>query len=127
MPPALASRSISKRSPTSSPGCMEDGLLEAHRRLVDQVVDDGLHVAGLAVDLDLLVRARPLFEDPAHVIQLVLRAEDVRRLADEVEQLADQLAGRDLLLLAEIDQLTVDAVAHRAPLVLLDELAAVLA
>ena len=95
--------------------------------LLDEVVDDGVEAAGLGVDGELPVGARALAEDGADALEVVLRLEDLGRLRDELEDLPDQRADRDLLLLAEVDELAVEPVAHRAPLVLLDQRARVLA
>src|SRR3989442_1307485 len=100
---------------------------KAQRALLDQIVDHGLVALRLGKDRELAIRARPLLQDPTDPLELVLRAEDLRRLLAEVEQLADERAHRDLLHLAEVDERAVEAVAHGAPLVLLDQLAAVLA
>ena len=61
-------------------------------------------------------------------VDLFPAAELVHDVVHELEQLVDQLARRALRsLLAEVDELAVDAVARGAPLVLDDERAAVLA
>ena len=78
-------------------------------------------------DGELPVGAGALAEVGADAVEVVVGIEVLCGLGDEVEQLVDEVADGDLLLLAEVDELAVEPVAHGAPLVLLDERAGVLA
>src|SRR5579863_9184965 len=48
-------------------------------------------------------------------------AQRVEDIIDEIEQLIDQDAGIDLLFLAEIDEMAVDAIPTCAPFILVDK------
>src|SRR5262245_46855592 len=86
--------------------------------LGDDVVNYSLQVAGLLVNRKLPVGARPFLEDLKRVLHFLAAAQVVDHVADEpLDHLADQFAGRELLLLAEVEQLAVQAEAHRPPLV----------
>src|SRR6185369_16574914 len=100
---------------------------DPERALLDEVVHHVVEAVRLRVERELPVRARALADDGADALEVVVRVEDVRRLRHELEQLADEGPDGDLLLLAEVDELAVEAVADGAPLVLLDERAGVLA
>ena len=64
----------------------------------------------------------PSSQDAVGVLHLLAAAQFVHHVVDEpLDQLADQVAGRQFLLLAEVDQLAVQTVADRSPLVLLDQ------
>src|SRR4030095_7629311 len=66
--------------------------------------------------------ASAFLEYPGGVLHFLPASQLVEDVPDEpLQQLADELAGGQLLALAEVDQLAVQPVAHRAPLVLLDQ------
>src|SRR6267142_3406089 len=105
----------------------ERELRNAHERLVRDLVDDRVEVAALRVRRDLTVGARALARDRLEIADLAPRSQRIDDVIDELQELDRELAHRDLLGLAEVDQLCIHAAAHRAPLVLLDELRRVLA
>src|SRR6478735_2365594 len=93
---------------------------KAARRLFADVVHDLLEVAAaLLVDAELAVGARPVSKDPVYSLEdLAARAELVDDVVDERQHLDHELAERHLDLLAEVDELALDAVPARAPFVL---------
>src|SRR5260370_8402245 len=86
---------------------------------------DGAQVAGLLVDAKLALGAGALVENGVHVLDGAAAAEVVDHVVDEGEQLDGKVAHGHFGLLAEIDELTLDAVASGAPLGFFDEVAAV--
>src|SRR5256885_795194 len=77
-------------------------------RLADHVVHDRLQVAGLLEHAHLPVGAVALFEDAERVLDLWARPQLVEHVTEEpFDQLPDQVAGRHLLLLAEVHELAV--------------------
>src|SRR4051812_34808183 len=74
-------------------------------RLPDHVVHDRLQVAGLFENAHLPVGAVALFQNAEGVFDLLARAQLVEHVAQEpLDQLADEVAGRQLLLLAEVHE-----------------------
>src|SRR5207244_8888962 len=63
--------------------------------------------------------------DGVDVFDFFARAEIVHHVVDEIQQLANQILRRNFLLLAEINHLPVEAPAHGAPLVFLNQHAAI--
>src|SRR3954466_11984894 len=90
------------------------------RRLFTDVVHDLLQVAAaLLVDAELPVGAGSVLKDPVYSLKdLAARAEPGDAVVHEREHLSAEVAERHLDLLAEVDELSVDAIAARAPLVL---------
>src|SRR5688500_9599501 len=88
------------------------------------MVDDRLDVAtALLIPRDLPIGARAFLENLERVLDILPASELVDDVADEpFDQLANQLARRQLTLLPEVDQLAVQPITHRTPLVLVDEL-----
>src|SRR6185312_16723831 len=96
--------------------------LQAVRRLDNQLIHHGLEVTRAPEGGELAVRARAFLEDPVGVFDFLAAPQLVDDVADEpLDELAHEVTGGKLDALAEIDQPTVQAVADRAPLVLLDE------
>src|SRR5215471_2973513 len=100
-------------------------FVEPMARFFADVVDDLLQVPGFLVNTKLAVRAGAVVQDPVYPLDLVARAELVHDVVHELEHFPGELAEGDLDLLAEVDQLTVDAVAAGPPLVLEDQRPAV--
>src|SRR5688572_10146044 len=91
------------------------------RGLTDEIVDDGSEVAGLLEHRELTVGARAFIENPKGILHLLPAAEVVENDIDEpFDGLADELPRGQFGGLAEVDELSVETEAHRAPLVLLD-------
>src|SRR5581483_9569972 len=68
------------------------------------------------------IGARPLIQYSKCVLHFAPAPQLVEDIVDEPEdQLAHELPRRALLFAAEVDELAVDAVSDRPPLVLLDE------
>ena len=87
------------------------------------MVHDRLHVSSrLFVDAQLPVGAGAVDENLFDRRDLLLAAKLGDLLAYKLEQLAHEVAGGQLGLLAKVDQLAVEPVAGRAPLVLVDQL-----
>src|SRR5205085_8873628 len=95
--------------------------------LFGDAVDHWLEVARLRVYGQLPVGARAFLQDPLDVVHRPPRAQLVDHVVHELAQLLGQVPGRHLGLLAEVDELAVEAVAHGAPAVLRDEVRHVLA
>src|SRR5687768_6441698 len=103
-------------------GSIEDELGDAGHRLRGEVVDDRVEMPRRGEDLQLAVRAGALVRDDLDVLDLPARAEGVDDVVDEFQELDRELLHWHLGLLAEVDEARGHAPAHRAPLVLLDEL-----
>src|SRR5687768_8814512 len=101
-------------------------LRKAGRRFGGDVVDDGSEIPCLLEHPELAVGAGSLFENGVEVLDGLTGSELVHDVVDEFQDLQGELALRDLLLLSEVDELSPEAVAHRPPLVLSDELGRVL-
>src|SRR5437764_725083 len=87
-----------------------------------QLIDHVLQVGRAGEGGELAVGAGALLQDAEGVLDLRPTAQVVDHVADEpLDQLAQQVAGRELLLLAQVQQLAVEPVAHRPPLVLVDQ------
>ena len=67
----------------------------------------------------------PVLQNLVDVIQFFARIEFVHHIVDELQIFQHQVARRNFLLLAEIDQLAVEPIARRPPLVLHDQRAAI--
>ena len=91
------------------------------------VVDYGLQIACVAEDFQLAVGTRSLLEHGVDVADFTPASEFVEDVVDEGEVLEDQFARGDLLLLAEVNHLAVEAVADCAKLVLHQQRTRVLA
>src|SRR6267378_6242504 len=89
------------------------------------MLHDGAQVAGLLKDAKLALGAGALVENGVNVFDGASAAQFVDDIVDEGEQLDGKVAHGHFGLLAEIDELAFDAVAGGAPLVFLDEGAAV--
>ena len=99
---------------------VKDGSVEAVARLREDVVHDGGQALRPLEDLELPVGARPALHDRADVLDLAARAQARRRRRRRTSSSSSMRSReRHLLLLAEVDELAVDAVARGAPLVLL--------
>src|SRR5215203_690926 len=95
-------------------------------RIFDQHIDDGVKIsAGFMENAELIVGRSSPFENRVDVLDLFARIELIDDVVDEIEQLADEILDRDFLLLAEVEQLSVEPVANRAPFVFLDEAAVI--
>src|SRR5579859_3607646 len=89
----------------------------------DKLVYDGVEIAGALEGGKLAVGAGAEIEDLEGVGDLRAAAKVVHDVVNEpLDQLADEVASGQLLLLAEVYQLAVQAIADDAPLVLLDEI-----
>ena len=64
-------------------------------RRLDEIVDDRGELLLLAEDPELSVGARPLGEDLADAVELVVRAEDIRGFGHEVERVDSGMAADD--------------------------------
>src|SRR5438445_4043969 len=95
--------------------------------LSGQHLDDRPRVAALLQDPELAVRAGALGQDRIHVLDRLPRTQVVDHVVDELDQLDREVAHRHLGLLAEVDELAIDPVADRPPLVLGDQRRHVLA
>src|SRR5690606_6187829 len=132
-PPAIPARARvegSRRSPRTS-GRRDGGVRRRCRThaaacLLDQVIADGdirLRFGSPGVERglpygELPMRARAALEDPARVLDVVHASERFGVLADELEQLLEELRERHDLAAAEVDQALIEAVTHRTPAVL---------
>src|SRR5687768_13148546 len=91
-------------------------------RFSHERIHDRLEITGLAEHTQLAVGAGAVLQDAVGVLDLAAAAELIDDIGNEpLEQLQDQIAGRTLVLLAEIDQLAVESVTDGAPLVLLQQ------
>src|SRR6187200_1450208 len=122
---SLSRESFLMRTRCRSRLCCRYG--EPVARLFADVVHDLLQVAAVGlVEPQLPVSARAVSQDPVYSLEdLAATAELVDDVVHEREHLGDQVAEGDLDLLAEVDELAVNAVAARAPLVLEDQRAAI--
>src|SRR5579871_5395277 len=101
---------------------------ESRPRLFRHVIHDSFQIAiGFFEDFELAVGAGAGFEDVAHAIDGFAAAEFLDHGIDEREILFDQIALRYFLLLAEVDEIPVQAITHGAELVLHQQRACVLA
>src|SRR6266545_3916774 len=102
--------------------------IQAVAGLVADVVHDLLEIsARRLVDAQLSVGAGAVVQDPLDACDFLPRAELVDHVVHELEHFARELAKRNFLLLAEVDQLALDAIADGAPLVFEDQGATVAA
>ncbi len=90
--------------------------------LFDELIDHRLEVPGPSVGGQLAVGAGPLVQDRVDVLGLGADPQLVEDIVQQLEQLRYQLANGSLLLLAEVDQPALDAVADGPPLVLVDQM-----
>src|SRR6185312_2804366 len=90
------------------------------RRLFHQLIHHVLQIPGPLVRRQLAIGARAVGENRVRVFHLGARPQVVHHVVDEpTHQLTNEIRRRQLLLLAEIDELASQAVADGAPLVLL--------
>src|SRR5206468_2406149 len=89
--------------------------------LSNQLVDHRVQIAGLAELSQLPVGARAVLHDCVNVLDLFAAAQLVNNVIDEIEQFQDQVTYRHFLLLAEINQFSVESPANGPPLVLLNQ------
>src|SRR5690242_8930668 len=91
-------------------------------RLFDQLVDHVFQVPGALVRRQLAIGARAVGQNRVRVFYLGARPQVVHHVVDEpTHQLTNEIRRRQLLVLAEIDELAAQAVADGAPLVLLEQ------
>src|SRR5947208_4112123 len=77
-------------------------------RLRNHAIDDGFEVLGSIEHRELTVGARAVAHDLECILYLAPATQLIYDVVDEpLQHLGDQLAGRKLLFLAEINQLTV--------------------
>src|SRR5207237_9724454 len=90
-----------------------------------RLAHDRLHhrfqIARFAIPRELAVGARTVPQNVTDVVDLAPAVELVDDVVDELEQLQRQVAHRNLLPSAEVDQLPVETPARRPPFVLLEE------
>src|SRR6266566_2667498 len=110
----------------SSPGLFT-GTSGRNGGLRGEELDDSPRVAAVFQHAELPVGARSLRQDRVHILDRLSRAKLVDDVVHELEQLEREVAHRHLGLLAEVDQLAIDPVADRPPLVLGDQSRHVLA
>src|SRR5439155_14663133 len=90
------------------------------------VIDHGLQVAGPPVHLELAVGTGPLGQDGVDVFARLPGAQIVDHVVDELQELHGEVPVRHFGLLAEVDQLSVDAVWHVPAVVVRHQLRQVL-
>src|ERR1019366_9874411 len=90
----------------------DNSFLQSGGRLGYDVVDHGLEVAGAFPDGQLAVGAGAVLQDLVDIAHLLAAPELVDLAVDELEQLEDERVRVHLLLLAEVDELSGDAVAR---------------
>src|SRR6266550_8375729 len=100
---------------------LASGNRDAVLGLRNDVVDHVAQVVPALVRGELAIGARPLLHDLPGVIAVLARTKLVDDVIDELEQLVEQRAERDLLALAEVDQLCAEAESRRALLVLVEQ------
>lgn len=93
--------------------------------LLHEIAHHGVHAAGLLVDGDLAIGARAtgVLQQCTQVVNLAAAAQVVNYVIDEVQQFADRVTHTEVALLHEIDLRGIQAIAHCAPLVFIDEIA----
>src|SRR5205807_2372927 len=122
-------------SPGFEPGASRSRTAPAARLIRDggphgfgrEQLDHRTSVAAVLQDLQLAVRAGPLRQDRVDVLDRLPRAQLIHDIVDELDELDREVSHRDLRLLAEVDQVAVDAIADSSPLVLGDQSRHVLA
>src|SRR5579871_786244 len=103
-------------------GTGHDLRFNSLRRFRYELIDDVFQVAGALEGGELAVGARPLLHNAIGVFYFLAAAKLIDDIADEpFDKFTYQVARWDFRLLAEIDQLAVESVAHGAPLVLFDQ------
>ena len=102
--------------------CSSRHVSKANLGLVYHALDDGLDVVARGfIGPKLAVGARTMVENPADVLDFVPAVQLVQHVVHELQILENQVPLRHLGLTAEVDQLPIDPVARRAPLVLHEE------
>src|SRR4051812_8072869 len=92
------------------------------RRLADDLVDDRPEVSGPVVHGKLAVGAGAASHDLEGVLHFAPTAELVHDVVDEpLQHLRNQFASRQLLRLAEVDELAIQSEAHGPPLILVHQ------
>src|SRR5438105_15938938 len=117
-------RGASRSRTAPSARLIWDGVSDRLRR---EQLDHRTSVAAVLQDLQLAVRAGPLRQDRVDVLDRLPRAQLIHDIVDELDELDRELSHRDLRLLAEVDQVAVDAIPNRSPFVLGDQSRHVLA
>src|SRR5207245_7926087 len=90
-------------------------------------LDTSTCIAACHQHLQLAVRAAPTRQYRVDVLDRLPRAQLIHDIVDELDDLDRELSHRDLRLLAEVDQVAVDAIPNRSPFVLGDQSRHVLA
>src|SRR5258707_9391117 len=104
----------------------QDSGLHAFGSFADELVHHVVEVAGLPERGELTVSAGAFVQDAVGIGDLLAAAQLVQHVIQEpLDQLADEVARRELLPLAEVDELAVEAEADGTPLVLFDQLGGV--
>src|SRR5690348_3254850 len=121
MPPNRCGRATTPGQEPTASRISSPGLFTHPRGIADrlggQQLDHGSGVAATLVGGELAVGAGPLAQDRVHVLDRLSGAQIVDHIVDELEQLERQLAHRHLGLLAEVDELALQSVTDRPPLV----------
>src|SRR6266566_6330106 len=93
--------------------------------LLHEIAHHGVHAAGLLVDGDLAIGARAtgVLQQGTQVVNLAAAAQVINYVIDEVQQFADRVTHAETALPHEIDLRGIQAIAHCAPLVFIDEIA----
>src|SRR6266568_689954 len=89
--------------------------------LRDDVVNNLAQVSRLFENFQLPIRAGPMPENLARVLDVLARSQLVDNIIDEFQQLVEQLAVRHFGFLAEVDELCVRSEASRALLVFIQQ------
>src|SRR5438552_4894621 len=100
-------------------------LGDASARFGNQVPHHRFQIARFLIDAQLPVRTGAFAHDRVYVLDRTAAAQVIDDVIHQFQQFGNQLAHGHFGFLAKVDQLSFDAVARRAPLVLLDERAPV--
>src|SRR5437588_379879 len=103
------------------------GFHQSGLGLEHHVIDHTFQVSRLLEDAQLSIGAGAVLQHAVNVSDFFPAIELVHNVVDELKVFKDKIALGDLAFFSEVDQFSADAVTRRAPLVLHDKGAAVLA
>src|SRR6266403_1082515 len=92
-------------------------LAQANLGLLNDVIHHSFHVAGLAIHVQLPVRARAHLHVLAHVLYFLPRSQFVEHVIDKFQILFNKFALRNFRLFTEVDQLPINSIPRCPPLV----------